>query len=79
MSFPSSNMFPLDSKRSFRMVSSILCRDGGMKEVHSVLECVWGYLELCLGFVDIDDQFVSLLLKIRSLQPHYITVDAYTV
>ena len=38
-----------------------------------VPECLL-YLEFCLGFVDIDNEFVSLLLKIRSLQSHYITV-----
>ena len=31
------------------------------------------YLELCLGLVDVDNELVSLLLKIRSLQPHHIT------
>ena len=33
------------------------------------------YLEFRLGFVDVDNEFISLPLEIRSLQSHYITVD----
>ena len=87
MSLPSSKMLPLDSNNSFRIVSSILCEDAGMYGscylCIQVYICTYrtvmcGYLELCLGFVDVDYEFVSLFLQIRSFQPHHITVYTHT-
>ena len=74
ISFPSSKMLPLDSKRSFKIVSSILCQESENENEH-LLRKFLCYLEFCLGFVDVDNEFISLLLEIRSLQSHYITVD----